>query len=853
MKKLKAGRHTVATLVLSALMLITLDVKGQRDNALNASLNQIQLLYSAEQFEAAYDSLQYLYNTNTIALDKEKEAIVLDWGIRLSFLSEDWTNLDQYISAYYALDPFFSASQLSESSPQLREYIENYVRVKSEKYVYVNKNRQNIDFIPATVTVYDKEDIERLGARNLLDLIRLTPGFAELGDNNERMMGTRGSSATTLQDVLFLINGHRITDILTDSNAPDWISLDYVEQIELVRGPGSALYGGSAFNGVVNVITKNGRFQEMNELNIRLGTGNDFRSLAPEFNTYHLNYQIGKRMSNTEGIYLSATYIQSGGSEIDYAESDEKPILGTRFRAPDLTGREYINRYGPGYNLLFSYSNNSLLVTANSQLSQFIYARPDSLNLWNNLDRDSLRQQRRRVDGRNFVQIEYDFLDNSARSHNRLQLKISGDHFHKDFTTNRYSVGIEENTQLVGDEYRATASIEYASDSLFSKSGKHKNHFLVGAEAFINHWRYLYYRQADTTLQLSKIGDQFTEPGDQRNEYIGAVYLQNEYHLINDRFIGTVGVRINYHNLYSNFGEFKWGEQYSPRFALIYLPRKNKNGLNTYKFKLLYNSAFLPPPFLYRREGDVRGFEGNPELDPQSIESGEAVIYGDINKNISYSALTYINKIHESIVRADTGEFTFINRDNDERVSGIELEIKYRHESKSFDWYSFANVSITRRLDFNNSDRQSYFNVFDSDLTSEESTLKGFPGSNVNMGFDASFKTKSFSTVSDLGVTLKKIRLGATAQWIGKTRIESQLFINDQGILENSGAGKVQNLPAAFLTNLHLKAYISKFNLGLSAYNLFDKDYYLPSVISLMQRQRGEGRMILLSFKYNFN
>ena len=101
----------------------------------------------------------------------------------------------------------------------------------------MNKHKQNIDLIPASITVYTKEDIERLGARNLLDLVRITPGFAELGDNNERIIGTRGTSSTSLQDILILINGHRISDVFTNSNGPDWLSLDYVEQIELMRGP----------------------------------------------------------------------------------------------------------------------------------------------------------------------------------------------------------------------------------------------------------------------------------------------------------------------------------------------------------------------------------------------------------------------------------------------------------------------------------------------------------------------------------------------------------------------------------------------------------------------------------------
>ena len=228
----------------------------------------------------------------------------------------------------------------------------------------MNKHRQNVDLIPSTVTVYTKSDIEELGVRNLLDLIRLTPGFAEIGDNNERLIGTRGLSSTTLQDVLFLINGHRINDVLTNTTAPDWISLDYVEQIELVRGPGSALYGGSAFSGVVNIITKNGRFQNINRLNVDVGNGNTFRSMKNIYNTYKMHYEYGRKINNTEGIYFSGTYFISGGSEKDYSQLDDKIVLPdvrdtTTLRQADVNGKEYINAYAPGYNLLMNYHRES--------------------------------------------------------------------------------------------------------------------------------------------------------------------------------------------------------------------------------------------------------------------------------------------------------------------------------------------------------------------------------------------------------------------------------------------------------------------------------------------------------------
>jgi outer membrane receptor for ferrienterochelin and colicin len=826
---------------------------AQREVLLNSKFEKVQNLYESSQYEIAYDSLQNFYNAYYNTLNEDKQIKMLDMAIRLSFLSEDWQRLDQFIEQYYALDPYFSAEILSESSEQLKEYISNFVRTKNEQFVFVNKHRQNIDLIPATVTVYTREDIDRLGARNILDLLRITPGFVELGDNNERMVGTRGSSGTTLQDILFLINGHRISDVLTNTNAPDWISLDYVEQIELMRGPGSALYGGSAFSGVVNIITRNGGYKNFSEVKVNLGTGNDFQDLSRENNVYHVNYQLGRKISNTEGLYISTSFYQSGGSEIDYSSLEEKPILpdsnGVLLRSADLNGKEYINKYAPGYNILFNYNRESFRLTANAQSSTFIYARPSSLNLWNSFDQDSLRQQRRRTDKRNFVQAEYDFLDKTAYSYNQLRLKVSADHFFKDFTTNPYSYGVEGLSRLRGNEYRATIDVEFSSDSLFKGFSKRKNHFLIGAQAFFNHWLYNYYTEADCTLVLNKIGDQFTDVNEDRYEYIAAGFIQTEHHLIEDRLIATTGIRFNYHNIYSVFDKFEWGEEYSPRFALLYLPKKNKYGLNSYKFKLLYNSAFLPPPFLYRR-GGINQFVGNDSLKSQSIESGELVIYGDISKKFSYSALTYINKIDESIIRQGD---TYINQPAEIRTSGYEAELKYKSSSETIDWYSFLNYSFTKQQKFKDSLRHSYSDVFKSNLFYEGDSLKLFPAAHVNAGFNIALKKRKVFNDAGDGLRFEKFAFGANIQWIGSAAIETAYFINGQGMLETTTQAELRKLPAAFVANVNFKVHTNKFSIGASIFNLANQKYFLPSAIYATQRQRAEGRMIYLNFNYFLN
>ena len=302
--------------------------KVESDEVVFNSLQEIGVYYKNNQFEKGLEIASNLFQGQFNQSSIQSKESILNFAIKLSFALDLRDSTRSFMEIYYKINPSFSDRTIPDITPALQVFINNFIKSKNQVSVFVNKFAQNIDFISSTISIYDQGDFERLGIRNLLDLIRITPGFAEIGDWNERQFGTRGTSNSTLQDVLILINGHRISDNLTSSNGPDWISLDYVKQIELVRGPGSAIYGGNAFSGAINIVTNSGKGEKINEANVRLGNGNDFSSVDQSLNNaYKINYQYGTQINNTESIYLSATFHQSGGSEIDYSDADRKIIL----------------------------------------------------------------------------------------------------------------------------------------------------------------------------------------------------------------------------------------------------------------------------------------------------------------------------------------------------------------------------------------------------------------------------------------------------------------------------------------------------------------------------------------------
>ncbi|MGC4022121.1 MAG: TonB-dependent receptor plug domain-containing protein [Cyclobacteriaceae bacterium] len=110
---------------------------------------------------------------------------------------------------------------------------------------------------PGILSVVSSDDIRKMGARDITDILRTIPGF-DIGHDTQFVTGVsfRGNWANEGK-VLFLLDGQQMNDLLYQTvplinNFP----VDAIEKIEIIRGPGSAVYGGSAEYAVVNIITK---------------------------------------------------------------------------------------------------------------------------------------------------------------------------------------------------------------------------------------------------------------------------------------------------------------------------------------------------------------------------------------------------------------------------------------------------------------------------------------------------------------------------------------------------------------------------------------------------------------------
>jgi len=139
----------------------------------------------------------------------------------------------------------------------------------------VSKHKQLATETAAATTVLTNEDLIRAGVRSLPEALRLVPGInvAQV-DASRWAISARGFNGLFADRILILIDGRSVYSPLY--GGVFWIDQDLmiedVRQIEVVRGPGGALWGANASNGIINVITKNSKETKGTILSVGVGS-----------------------------------------------------------------------------------------------------------------------------------------------------------------------------------------------------------------------------------------------------------------------------------------------------------------------------------------------------------------------------------------------------------------------------------------------------------------------------------------------------------------------------------------------------------------------------------------------------
>jgi len=168
--------------------------------------------------------------------------------------------------------------------------------------VTANRTANTVDETMAPVTIITAEDISRLQANSITEVLSLTPGvdlISSGGFGSKTSLHLRGTNS---DHVLTLIDGIAVGSATSGTMAFEYLPVDQIERIEIVRGPRSSLYGADAIGGVIQIFTRKGIKNQ--DAAIELAYGNENTS---KFNAHYANsnektqYHLGVSLFNTDG------------------------------------------------------------------------------------------------------------------------------------------------------------------------------------------------------------------------------------------------------------------------------------------------------------------------------------------------------------------------------------------------------------------------------------------------------------------------------------------------------------------------------------------------------------------------
>ncbi|MEQ1504374.1 MAG: TonB-dependent receptor [Myxococcota bacterium] len=191
------------------------------------------------------------------------------------------------------------------------------LQLSSLTVVSASKTVEVIEETPVPVTVITSDMIELSGVRNLKEaLTRFVPGMTAVEDHNELNVAMHGIYASSQQKILVMEDGHRLNSRAYNMANPDFsisIDPDHVQQIEVLRGPGSSIYGNVALTAVVNIVTRSG--EDLDRVKVRGALGN--------FGQRSLTIVGGQSFDGVGDLrtWFDTTY--AAGEEVTVAKNDD--------------------------------------------------------------------------------------------------------------------------------------------------------------------------------------------------------------------------------------------------------------------------------------------------------------------------------------------------------------------------------------------------------------------------------------------------------------------------------------------------------------------------------------------------
>ena len=793
---MKRRLHLIIYIML--ILLVPQNLQGQDNSTLREIYTQAESDYQLGRFEQALSSL----NNHAHAFQGNLKQSVYRL-MALCYLAQDeMEQCEAYVALLLKENPYYTSVQ-----DPIR--FENMIkRIKSGQVATIttaSSQSESLDEVPVPVTLITEDMIQNCGARTLKELLIIyVPGITTVESNEETNFSMRGIYSAGQENVLILLDGHRMNSFSTNVANPDFsMSLEKVKQIEILRGPASSLYGGVAYTGVVNIITKKGA--DITGFSGKAGIGN--------YGQLKGGFLFGNHYMDMDILAWGDIY-NATGQKIHLNANEQPNALFP------IDGDIYIGGFNksPSYDFGTKIAIRGLQLLYNCRFSKM--QSPYTMSVM-------------------FAPYRYD----DYRTFNGYAPGYALDNHHGElsYTYSRGDFGIkaalridremQQRYQIVGDtvdDFGYNDIIPYGvADTVKAYYGYYQNHFwqstTVGANiqgdysykigqqngnillgADFNRFFLMdsNYSEGDDYGQVLKTYDEVHKVmGEEVNsknlakghETMIDCYLQLKQRL-SRRAILNAGIRYDYKRRNDSPSGSRDKHVFSPRIAFIY-------NLNAWNIKASYSKSFVDAPYFYRNSSldisalDFYGLELNPEF----MDSWQlSVMNNQLAKGLTFDANFYYNHAKD-IIYNDQSIGIYMNAGY-LKALGVEFTLDYQYKHLT----AHGNFAWQKVIDSEN-------------YTATENRVYNVPPiqSNIVVGYRISdaFRLHANATITSKQLT-QSISMGG-------------YIVEDVDI------------PTRAIFNAGGSYDLSPLTFELNVYNLFNHTYYQGGNSSAPIRQQG--------------
>jgi outer membrane cobalamin receptor len=472
------------------------------------------------------------------------------------------------------------------------------------------------------VSVITKEEIQALGYRDLIDVLRLVPGIEFNSDvYNTVSTSMRGNWASEGK-ILFQVDGIPITEILYGTTIQgNRIPLNQVQRIEIIRGAGSAIYGGNAELGVINIITQNKQKPNL------FSASTSISRMGGYVGRRNLDFIVQRQVGNLD--------FSLGG------------FLGTAL----LSDRGYVETNGNFYNSMADYSHNHQFMLNGSLRYKNLQVKFFNENYYSYYTKDTASLSN----------------PNSKNGFAPFVYPVEFPHFHIESS---YQVNISPKLQftpkiaykrmqawnITADNSRLTADYteQIGERFLLNLIGNYKFSEkiggIVGIETFIDR---------GTTPPDAPFFSKFVDATGNRVLEVANLTASPFAQLTANTKFGniTIGGRHTYNSIF--------GHKFVPRIAYT-------KAFDKLHYKILYSQAFRAPNLL--------NIAYNYAIKPETTNVAEAEVGYKFSNTLMLTANLFNMEIFNTIVYLNDGAnggFGSYQNAGNTNTAGVEIEAKF--------------------------------------------------------------------------------------------------------------------------------------------------------------------------------